>query len=309
MIEEWRGRMKSGKCRGNLLLAWALTLMIGALDAIWAGRLGLTFTGWTRVVVVLVFLLAIGFLYGFSGRDRRLSDAGNFAAIWVAFSSVGAVFTYLAATFAMPLRDADFVALDAAMGFHWHEWFEFVAMHRAIRIPLFLAYFTFLPQIVGSILYFAHTGQTARNIELIWIAIISLTLTSIVSAPFPAVGPYVHFYGRQTPDIVALMAVRAGGPHIFVTSQLQGLITFPSFHTVLAIAFIYVHRPPSRSFIPVAILDALMLIAIPSEGHHYLIDMVSGAAIAAISIAIVRAAIFPRSTATAAISKERDAAS
>ena len=268
-----------------------MTLGLGGLDWIWADRAGLAFVGWLRPACILTFLLLVGFLYGYSGRNRRLSDAGNYAALWVAFSASGAVFTYLCATFAMPLRDTDFIAIDAAFGFHWLAWARFVQAHRVLQVPLFITYFTFLPQIVGSILFFAHTEQTARNLEMIWLAMLSLIVTTIISAILPAVGPYVHFYGRQTADIVVLMSLRAHGAQRFVISGLQGIITFPSFHTVLAIVFIYVHRPPSRSFLPVAILNGLMLIAIPSEGHHYLIDMISGAAVAAACIAIVRAAI------------------
>ena len=289
--EEGSGQIETGGDRGNLLPGWALTLVLGGLDWIWADRAGLAFAGWMRVALVLVFLLAVGFLYGYSGRSRRLSDAGHYAALWVGFSVTGAIFTYLAATLAMPLRDSEFIALDAAMGFHWLAWSEFIRAHRAIQLPLFIAYATFLPQIVGSILYFAHTEQTSRNAELIWIAMLSLILTTIGSALFPAVDPYVHFFGRQTEYNAVLMSLRAGGAHTFAINDFQGIITFPSFHTVLAVAFIYVHRPPSRSFIPVAILNGLMLIAIPSEGHHYLIDVVSGAAVAAVCIATVRAAM------------------
>ncbi len=292
--EEASGQIETGEDRGNLLWAWVLTLVLGGLDWICADRVGLAFVGWMRVACVLISLLAVGFLYGYSGRSRRLSDAGHYAALWVAFSAAGAIFTYLAATPAMPLRDAEFIALDAAMGFHWLGWSRFIWAHRVIHLPLFVAYATFLPQIVGSILYFAHTEQTDRNAELIWIAMLSLIVTAIVSALLPAVDPYVHFYGRQTEYNAVLMSLRAGGAHTFVINSLQGIITFPSFHTVLAIAFIYVHRPPSRSFIPVAILNGLMLIAIPSEGHHYLSDVISGAVVAAICIAIVRAALRQR---------------
>ncbi len=280
-----------------------LTLVLGGLDWIWADRVGLAFVGWLRVACFPILLLPVGFLYGYSGRNRRLSDAGHYAALWIAFSAAGAVFTYLAATPAFRLRDAEFVAIDAAMGFHWLAWSRFIWAHRVIQFPLFIAYFTFLPQIIGSILYFAHTEQTGRNAEMIWIAMLSLILTTIVSAFLPAVGPYVHFFGRQTEDIVVLMNLRAGGAHTFVMNSLQGIITFPSFHTVLGIVFIYVHRPPSRSFVPVAILNGLMLIAIPSEGHHYLIDMISGAVVAAACIAIVRAAMRQRKHVAEAVSR------
>ncbi len=287
---EGSGQIETGKDRGALLAGWALTLLLGGVDLIWADRLGLRFVGWTRVSCIVILLLAVGFIYGYSGRSRRLSDAGNYAAMWVAFSAAGAISTYLFATIAMPLRDAEFVAIDASMGFHWLPWFQFFQSHRVIELPLFLAYFTFLPQIVGSILYFAHSEQTVRNAEMIWIAMPALIVTTIVSAVLPAVGPYVHFFGRQTPDIVVLMSLRAGGAHTFAIDRMQGIITFPSFHTILAIVFIYVHRPPSRSFLPVAILNGLMILGIPSEGHHYLIDMISGGVIAAGCIAIVRAA-------------------
>ena len=274
----------------RLRWAWVLTLVLGGIDWIWADRIGLTFVGWARVLFMILLLVAIGAFYGYSGRDRRLSDAGNYAALWVAFSAAGAIATYLAATLALPLRDTEFVAADAALGFHWLAWFDFIQAHRLIERPLFIAYATFLPQIIGSILYFAHTRQTDRNAEMLWITMVSLILSTIVSALLPAVGPFVHFFGRPTEDIVVLMSLRSGGAHTFVINYLQGIITFPSFHTVLAIIFIYVHRPPSRSFIPVAILNGLMLLGIPSEGHHYLVDMISGTAVVALSIAIVRAA-------------------
>jgi PAP2 superfamily protein len=303
---EGTGKIETEKNRRYLLSGWALTVLLGGVDWILADRAGLAFVGWIRVACVLIFLFVVGVVYGYSGRNRRLGDAGNYAALWVAFSAAGAISTYLAATFAMPLRDAEFIAIDASMGFHWLEWYRFIQSHRAIELPLFVAYFTFLPQIIASILYFAHTGQTSRNAEMIWIAMPALILTSIVSAVLPAIGPYVHYFGRETADIVVLMSVRAGGAHTFVVNRLEGIITFPSFHTILAIVFTYVHRPPSRSFVPVAILNGLMLLAIPSEGHHYLVDVISGAAIAGLCIAVVRAAMRPRlETDSPTISREQ----
>ncbi len=266
-----------------------LTLVIGALDWIWAVHAGVAFVGWFLDVCILTFLLAIGFRY--SKYNRRLSDAGNYTALWMAFSAAAAILTYLCATLGMPLRDTQFLALDAMLGFHWLAWSRFIGAHRVLEVPLFLVYDTFLPQIVGSILYFAHTEQTGRNAEMIWIAMLSVIVTAFFSALLPAVGPYVHFYGHPTSDIVVMMSLRTHSALRFPVNGLNGIITFPSFHTVLAIVFIYVHRPPSRSFVPVAILDGLMLIAIPSAGHHYLVDMISGAVVAAMCIAIVRAAM------------------
>jgi membrane-associated phospholipid phosphatase len=63
---------------------------------------------------------------------------------------------------------------------------------------------------------------------------------------------------------------------------------FPSFHTVSAILFIYSHRPPLPSFRAILILNLLMLLSVPYAGQRYLVDMISGAVVAAIAIAAVR---------------------
>ena len=84
--------------------------------------------------------------------------------------------------------------------------------------------------------------------------------------------------------------MRAGGPHTFDLQKLTGIIKLPSFHTGLLVIFLYVHRPPSRSFIPVLALNALMLLSIPSEGHHYLVDMIAGGTVATLCILAFRKA-------------------
>lgn len=67
----------------------------------------------------------------------------------------------------------------------------------------------------------------------------------------------------------------------------------PSFHAALAVLFVYANRPPARSFIPVALLNVLMIMSVVPEGGHYLVDLIAGAIIAALSIVLVRAAKGP----------------
>ena len=73
--------------------------------------------------------------------------------------------------------------------------------------------------------------------------------------------------------------MRGGGPLSFDLSQLQGLISFPSYHTVLAVLLTYAHRR-SALLPPIALVNGVMLFSIPSYGGHYLIDMIAGAAVA-----------------------------
>src|SRR5258708_2616409 len=91
-----------------------------------------------------------------------------------------------------------------------------------------------------------------------------------------------------------LLTIRDGSAIKFTLDHLNCIVGFPSWHPVMVIVLLYVHRPPLRSFVPIVILSALMLVATPFAGHHYLVDMIAGAAVVAISIPIVHTATRPR---------------
>jgi membrane-associated phospholipid phosphatase len=81
--------------------------------------------------------------------------------------------------------------------------------------------------------------------------------------------------------------MRNGGSASFALGQLRGIVTFPSYHTVLAILFTYAHRS-RRSFPVFLIINCLMLVSIPSEGGHYLSDVLAGAGLAVVAIVAAR---------------------
>jgi membrane-associated phospholipid phosphatase len=89
-----------------------------------------------------------------------------------------------------------------------------------------------------------------------------------------------------------LLALRGGGPLSFDLSQLQGLISFPSYHTVLAVLLTYAHRR-SLLLIPIALVNGIMLFSIPTVGQHYLVDIIAGAAVAVLAISATAAAHRP----------------
>jgi len=270
----------------NLLRAWTVIVVLGVIDRFWADRAGLTFVGWRAIAPGLGFIGSVAVFYDISGRNRRLAGASHYVALWVGLSIAGCILTYLMATLRLPLRDADLARIDAALGFDWFAWSRFVGAHPLLRLPLAIAYASFLPQIIGSVMWFSHIGRDDRNRELLWAGMLSLLITAVVSGLLPALGP---FFPGHAPDwSLALLAIRDGTASKFALGDLKGIITMPSFHTVMAILLIYSHRPPVRSFSLIAILNVMMLLGTPAAGHHYLIDMIAGAAVAALSIAIVR---------------------
>jgi membrane-associated phospholipid phosphatase len=270
------------------LAPWLLILTLDVVAWAWAEQVGLLFTGWLTVAIGASVLGVIGLFYEMTGRSESIADAARYLGLWVAFSVTGAVFTYLAAALRMPLYDTAFTAMDAALGFDWPSWSSFVDAHHLLKIPLTGAYVSLWPQTVGSILYFAYTGRRDRNADLFWTAMVSLAITTLVWAMFPALGPFVHVWHREPDYARAVLALRDGTVSSFSLQTIEGVVVMPSFHTALGVAYVYAHRPPARSFILAGFLNVLMILSIPSEGGHYLVDVIGGFAVAILSILLLK---------------------
>ena len=86
----------------------------------------------------------------------------------------------------------------------------------------------------------------------------------------------------------ALQALRSQADTTLDLSKVQGLVTFPSFHTNLAIITAYAVRDIRFFAVPVTILNGIVIVATLPEGGHYLVDVLAGAVIAASCIAFFR---------------------
>ena len=262
-------------------------------DWLWARHAGLTFGHWTQVAVLTGLLLAIGFFYGSIRRNAQLADMALWGALVTAFSIAAAIFTYLNATLAFPLVDSELARIDAGLGFSWPAWFQFVNSHSLLKVPFAIIYAILLPECAAAIVYFAHCGRSDRIAEFLWGALLSILITAPISGIVPALGAFVHF-GVPGPAeatyLPHLLALREGTASSFSMNEIQGIITMPSYHTVLAILIVYAYRGCGRLFTLVLLLNGVMLLSLPSEGGHYLIDLIAGGAIAAVTIAIISAA-------------------
>lgn len=259
------------------LLCLAVT---GLLDAAWIAATGLTFTGWRLPVLAALFLLTVAAFYSTLRPVARLAELASYGAGWIVLGLVGGIGTYAASSAALPLQDEAFALLDASLGFNWVVWSQFVRSHPALNDILRFAYSSFMLQIVFSLVIFAFLRVPGRNHELLLTASASLLATCLVSAMLPALGPWVHYgFPPLMPSDVAyvphVLALREDKPPAFDLAAMQGIVCFPSFHTIMALLLTYAHRGLRWSLPPVAILNVLMLFSIPSEGGHYLADMLA----------------------------------
>lgn len=260
-------------------------------------------TGWGKPTLVVAVLLALALFYRAVRPKPPLAELPAYGALWVVLSASGVICTYCAARLALPLQDAALASFDAWAGFDWVAWTQAVRARPVLNLVLRLAYDSLTLQIPGTLVLLALARVRGRNEELLLATVVSLLLTVAVAALLPAAGPWKHFgYGALEPagspylpsGALALphfLELRRGAEAAFALEEMQGIITFPSFHTVLAVLFVHAHRGLRWSLPPVAALNALMLASVPSEGGHYLADMAAGGVIAVATLVFVRAVL------------------
>ena len=277
-----------------VLMAALSVGLIWAVDLIWASRSGILLV---RAGTTLATLLALGAniaVYAslnarYGAGDRATELALGFA-IFVALGAGATLLSYLAATLASPFADPWLARADAALGFDWPAWNGFVKAHPLFQRLLRIAYVSMQIQVVLLLFVLPLSGRGGRNLEFIATMGVSLLPTIALSGLFPAESAWIHH--RALGDeglayLAHLKALREGSMTTIDLRGLTGLITFPSYHSVMAVLLAYAARGTFLSFLSL-VLNALMLVSVPTEGGHYLTDAIAGIAIAVASIVLVR---------------------
>ena len=261
---------------------WSVIGAITAVDLVWGAAAGLSIEGWWKPLVAAALLLSIARLYG--RRSRILADAAHMASLWICFTAAGCVLTYLAATCARPLQDGTLASMDQALGFDWLAWRDAVAAHRALYAGLFLAYASLMVQTIASVLILPALGETGRCAELLLLAAVTLGPTTLIAAAYPVLGPFAAFNVGDLEYLPHVLALRAPGPWNFDISEMLGIVTMPSYHTVLAVLFTYAFRNTGLIGWMIAGINGAMLLSIPPIGGHYLVDVLVGGTIAVLCV-------------------------
>ena len=217
-------------------------------------------------------------------RERAIVEIPLYLGYWMFYPSFLAKLTYFAARARFPLQDKLFLASDAAMGFHWVAWVPFLLAHPLLLQIQTFAYGSTFWQPLLAIPLLTLLGPPGRNSEFLTVMLFGGGLTTLTFMLLPTLGP-LDMAGVSAPSGKFIHLLRSGfdGPY-----QLGGIISFPSFHIVMAILDTAIYRG-IRVLQPLALaLNLVMLSAIPHQGDHYLSDLIAGAAIAIVSIAAAR---------------------
>lgn len=250
------------------------------------------------LLCVLAGLLIVNALLRRARPNPRVRELVETAAQMVLVLLFGILLTYAAMSADFPYRDHELYTLDQALGFDRRAYLNFFEHHPWLDQITGLAYLSLLPQFACVPMVLQFGGQRPEAQRLLLATGIALILTSAISIFVPAVGAYVYIditplnFAKiantiYTP-VPTLESLRAGTLDIIELDNLEGLISFPSFHTVGALLFIWAIWPLRYLRWPTLVLNAALILATPIFGAHYFVDLVGGAAVAFTSIMVSR---------------------
>ena len=238
---------------------------------------------------------AAGLYYRHRRAEERLAVAliGTAHLIW--FSCAIAVLNYLVVAFDRPLIDDTLLKWDQALGIDWVELFVTLKGFPGLSQLLTIAYASSLLQIAIVVPVLALLGQVDRLERFFLAFILAAAVTIGFWAAFPSFGAATHLFSTgaivdltgATVDrnyVQTLLALKAGlTPHIEM-AQMKGLIAFPSFHTVMAVLTVYAAAAVPRGWWPVVMWNAIVLLSVPVDGGHHVVDIAAGLVLAVAAI-------------------------
>lgn len=260
--------------------AWWLIVACAGVDAVWLFLWGwhLTWQGVLGAAVVCLALLLPMLLPRYR-RDARLAALIRAALQLLLFTKVAAIVSYLVVATNAPLIDARLQAWDLALGFDWPAVHAAVMQRPWLKAMLAWAYASGLVQIGVLIALLALTGRTAQLAEFMLLFIVNTLVTVALSGPFPALGYAMppHFE-----------MLRSGAMQVIALGQTQGLISIPSLHAAIGVLLIHASRGLGGLQLPFVLLNLVMIASTPTEGGHYLVDVIAGVAMAVATIGALR---------------------
>jgi hypothetical protein len=217
----------------------------------------------------------------------------------VGVSYVNACLALVAMASPIPLQDPWLMRSSAAIGLDYRALLEWIAERPPLGELLELAYMSCGPMIYIAPLILAWTRQNRRLRRFVTLYALLLTLCVFISILLPAEGyalyaPLPADLIRRLPPGTATFfagvagAYRSGALRVLDPGHFEGVVEFPSFHTVMALLTVYaLWETPILRVVAVALSGAVLLSVVPIGGH-YVWDIVAAVALFVGALAIAQ---------------------
>jgi hypothetical protein len=278
----------------NRLGCFLLTLnaLVFLSDLTLFGALGLS-VKWSTLALGAVplaslFCVWLNF-YFVPGRENEwaIAEFVFIVGLMVLFTNVGSIMQYGAVAIAFPYADWWLAAADAAVGVYVPSLAAWTAAHPFVNLGFRISYASLIAQFFFTILVLAAYRDRAGVWEFAFHFHVCLIITVAALTVFPAICPpaYYHFQPtiEMTRVIRQIQLVHEGTMKIVRFDELEGLVSFPSFHAAGGLIVTWAFRHRRRFFVPLALLNIALIASTFMSGVHYLVDVIASVPLFAFS--------------------------
>jgi membrane-associated phospholipid phosphatase len=286
--------------RERIWPVWALVLLgtVAAVDALWL--LATPVELWTPgLLLPLSVASAVAILLGrFPLVPRAHMLLSGFAFMVAAWPALR-VYNHLVMTTALPLADARLAGWDSALGLDWLTYMLWLDRHPILFQAMDWAYGSLVPYSSAAFLLMLLLVGVPRAREFVLLFLLTAVAASTIGLFFPAMTAMHHYapdpnlFQTIPPDlgtypIAPLEHLRTRAAPGLTLGNLPGLTAFPSFHTTMGLIVVWCARGARLLFVPMLLLNALMIASTPAFGGHYFVDLLGGVVLAATAIVLLR---------------------
>lgn len=269
------------------LLTWGLIL--SSVIALRGSRIDLV-----HLPDIPHILIPILVIFGFAAYcfKRQIMLRFAWASWYLAILLLGwiamALAQYAAALCGRPEMATAFVAADQALGFDWPAYCVEILSHPAVSAAMFYSYVQIQNEMLALTMLLIVLDRRDRMVEYAMIAVLCYIMATVLCSIFPTqTAPTA--YGR--PDLIfdhPLVDQIAGllSSSTVQIETIRGTISFPSLHASGALLAIYLSRGIKWLFWPMLAFNAVIIAATPVFGGHFFVDVLAGAGIFSIAVAI-----------------------
>jgi membrane-associated phospholipid phosphatase len=302
----------------HMAIVWSCILGSTLVDVIWlqGSRLSFASSNWTVLLQSVAFSAFAGIFVAvassrLAGDQRRPAvllrrvllltellwrTALHIGALLVA----GGTLSYLITSANLPLRDNVLADVDHLFGFDWLGFLYETNSSPLVATLLTKAYQTtgLIGQLILIWLAFRQRGD--RLAEFIAVLSLSTVALCVGMCLVPAAGAFAYFnpvphlfgnfsaMGEMWSFTHTFGMLRDGTLSVIDISRVDGVVSFPSFHTMLGVMTIYAARDTRWLAIPALVVNGTMILATMPVGGHHLADVLAGAGLTIGAILLVR---------------------
>lgn len=280
---------------GQLLIGLNVVALVAGVAFFSAGRLAIEWStvwlGAALLSALVVVWLNFYFLPG-ARWEWFVAEVLFVTFVMVLLTNVLVPMQYGALALRTPWADPWLARADAWLGVSVPAMTAWTWAHPLTALAAKVVYFTFAPQMLLTVLALAVLRERDRLWEFAFHFHVCLILTIAALALWPSACAPV-FYGFEptidtTRAIAQIRGFHDGTMTVVRFDDLDGLVSFPSFHVAGALLVTWAFRGRRGMFIPLVVLNTGLIISTVITGEHYVIDVLAAVPLVAASIAAYR---------------------